>query len=107
MLVIKDLSKLKEYGFKKNGCHNHCGRDIWVLNVYEGEGNEVTLIVNPLQLTETENEIVCVLNVEIEEKELRSMEHGYDVELILPLEVIYQMIADGVIEQTSMKKAVA
>lgn len=104
-MVISEIEKLKSYGFKPNGNYNNLGQ-IWTLDVYDGEGQEIYLCVNPLGAT-VENEIAFVLNVTIDEKELRSMERGYDVEHILPLDIIYQMIADGVLVPASTKEAAA
>lgn len=105
MLKITDINRLGEYGFKPNGYHNNLG-EIWTLDLHDEDGLNIYLCVNPIG-GRIANEIAFVLNVTVDEKELHSMEHGYDVEHDLPLDVIYRMIADGVLVPASTKEAAA
>ena len=111
MLKVTDISKLAGLGFENTGT-NASGRAIWARRVYNHENEEVYLVVNPLdgKSREKEDEIQLVLGVDIVreniEKELEDMgSGGYSREFELPIDLIFDMIAAGVLARLDEKGA--
>lgn len=100
MFVVKDLERLKEYGFQKTGERNIKG---W--NTYQkilGEAccfglvsSRLFLLVNP-SFSETENELVVSCDVD----------YGKDTysEVMWSFDELMQMLQDGVIEWSKLPR---
>lgn len=102
-MYITDLEKLAAYGFRKQEAVNCHGREIWVLDTNEDDVAEISLIVNPLDFKrEKDGEIVWNLSVSIDAERAAECAEGFGYfgrEYDLPLDIIYDMIADGVIRK--------
>lgn len=112
MLIIANTNRLPEFGFERTGT-NCSGREIWAKRVYNHENEEVYLVVNPLNYgNEHENEMELILGVDIEReniaKELADMgSGGYSREFTLPVDLIFDMMAAGVLRYVKDEKEAA
>ena len=93
MLIVKDLNRLKEYGFKKQSYRNN-GHPVYVKDVHVlGLKEDIlfSIIVNPFRMMnepDTPNE--AILNVYAEEN--MGFEHVFSLDLVM------EMLHDGVME---------
>lgn len=91
MLIIKDFSRLAEFGFVKNGHKNFEKQEVWVKEVgYAGDDITLTLVVNPLdQRIVPAGEMVAVVET------ADDIRDGTDV--TFPLEPVMEMLAAKVV----------
>lgn len=93
MLIVKDLTKLKDYGFEQTAL-NQSPPNIWGLDITDTEGNQVvSLLVNPYGTEHKENELfVYVCSDNMDDK---VYEH---IDSITDVSILFKMYADGVLE---------
>ena len=110
MLLVTDMDKLPAYGFKPEYTYKD-GRTLWRRLVKESEDGGVTVSITVNAACDREREAVLYVDVAIGDEEYRknvSAGYGYyGNEIDLPLDVIFDMIADGVLEKVVAKEAAA
>lgn len=85
MLIVKDLDKLEQYGFKKLTTPG-----MYEKVLYGTEERGISLLVNPYDDTYGRNFIVVYASVECTERE-------FDLDEVGALDTIWDLICDGVV----------